>query len=95
MTIRPLGDRIMIKMHEAEETTKSGIILSGASQEKPQFAQVVAVGPGGLVDGVQVEMEIEVGDLVLINKYAGTEIKVDGEKYTILRQNEVLAIVEE
>ena len=95
MTIRPLGDRIMIKMHEAEETTKSGIILSGASQEKPQFAEVVAVGPGGLVDGVQVEMEIEVGDLVLINKYAGTEIKVDGEKYTILRQNEVLAIVEE
>lgn len=95
MTIRPLGDRIMIKMHEAEETTKSGIILAGASQEKPQFAQVVAVGPGGLVDGVQVEMEIEVGDLVLINKYAGTEIKVDGEKYTILRQNEVLAIVEE
>lgn len=95
MNIRPLADRIMIKMHEAEETTKSGIILSGASQEKPQIAEVVAVGPGGMVDGNQIDMEIEVGDLVLISKYAGTEIKVDGEKYTILRQNEVLAIVEE
>lgn len=95
MNIRPLADRIMIKMHEAEETTKSGIILSGASQEKPQIAEVVAVGPGGMVDGNQIDMEIEVGDLVLIGKYAGTEIKVDGEKYTILRQNEVLAIVEE
>lgn len=94
MKIRPLADRIMIKMHEAEETTKSGILLSGASQEKPQIAEVVAVGPGGLVDGNQIDMELEVGDLILISKYAGTEIKVDGEKYTILRQGEVLAIVE-
>ena len=95
MIIRPLADRIMIKMHEAEETTKSGILLAGASQEKPQIAEVVAVGPGGLVDGNQIDMVIKVGDLVLINKYAGTEVKADGEKYTILRQSEVLAIVEE
>ena len=95
MIIRPLADRIMIKMHEAEETTKSGILLAGASQEKPQIAEVVAVGPGGLVDGNQIDMVIKVGDLVLINKYAGTEVKADGEKYTILSQSEVLAIVEE
>jgi chaperonin GroES len=84
----------MIKMTEAEETTKSGIILSGASQEKPQIAEVVAVGPGGMIDGNPVEMIVKAGDRVLISKYAGTEIKVDGEKYTILRQNEILAIVE-
>ena len=94
MNIRPLADRVMIKMTEAEETTKSGIILSGASQEKPQIAEVVAVGPGGMIDGNQVEMIVKAGDRVLISKYAGTEIKVDGEKYTILRQNEILAIVE-
>ncbi len=94
MNIRPLADRVMIKMTEAEETTKSGIILSGASQEKPQIAEVVAVGPGGMIDGNPVEMIVKAGDRVLISKYAGTEIKVDGEKYTILRQNEILAIVE-
>ncbi len=94
MNIRPLADRVMIKMIEAEETTKSGIILSGASQEKPQIAEVVAVGPGGMIDGNEVKMIVKAGDRVLISKYAGTEIKVDGEKYTILRQNEILAIVE-
>ena len=94
MNIRPLADRVMIKMTEAEETTKSGIILSGASQEKPQIAEVVAVGPGGMIDGNEVKMIVKAGDRVLISKYAGTEIKVDGEKYTILRQNEILAIVE-
>ena len=94
MNIRPLADRVLIKMTEAEETTKSGIILSGASQEKPQIAEVVAVGPGGMVDGNEVGMIVKAGDRVLISKYAGTEIKVDGEKYTILRQNEILAIVE-
>ncbi|MBQ4257772.1 MAG: co-chaperone GroES [Clostridia bacterium] len=94
MNIRPLADRVMIKMIEAEETTKSGIILSGASQEKPQIAEVVAVGPGGMIDGNEVKMIVKAGDCVLISKYAGTEIKVDGEKYTILRQNEILAIVE-
>lgn len=94
MNIRPLADRVLIKMTEAEETTKSGIILSGASQEKPQIAEVVAVGPGGMVDGNEVGMIVKAGDRVLISKYAGTEIKIDGEKYTILRQNEILAIVE-
>ena len=94
MNIRPLAERVMIKMIEAEETTKSVIILSGASQEKPQIAEVVAVGPGGMIDGNEVKMIVKAGDRVLISKYAGTEIKVDGEKYTILRQNEILAIVE-
>lgn len=95
MTLKPLSDRVVVTPVEAEETTKTGIILPGSAQEKPQIAEVVAVGPGGLVDGNQIDMVIKVGDLVLINKYAGTEVKADGEKYTILRQNEVLAIVEE
>ncbi len=94
MTIRPLADRIVIKMVEAEETTKSGIILAGTAKEKPQVAEVIAVGPGGVVDGKEVVMELKVGDKVLISKYAGTEVKVDGEEVTILRQGDVLAVVE-
>ena len=94
MTIKPLADRIVIKMTEAEETTKSGLILAAASKEKPQVAEVVAVGPGGVVDGEKVAMYLKVGDKVLLSKYAGTEVKVDDVEYTILRQSEVLAIVE-
>ena len=93
MNIKPLADRGVIKMLEAEETTKSGIILTSAAQEKPQVAEIVAVGPGGLVDGKEVTMEVKVGDKVLTSKYAGTEVKVDGEEYTILRQSDILAIV--
>lgn len=94
MNIKPLADRVVIKMTEAEETTKSGIILASASKEKPQIAEVVAVGPGGIVDGEKIEMYLKVGDKVLLSKYAGTEVKVDDVEYTILRQSEVLAIVE-
>ena len=94
MNIKPLADRVVIKMLEAEETTKGGIILTSAAQEKPQVAEIVAVGPGGVVDGEKVEMEVKVGDKVLIRKYAGTEVKVDGVEYTILRQSDILAIVE-
>ena len=91
MTIKPLGDRVVIKMVETEETTKSGIVLPGSAKEKPQYAEVVAVGPGGVVDGKEVIMEVKVGDKVLLSKYAGTEVKLDGTQYTILRQNEILA----
>ena len=94
MNIKPLADRVVIKMVETEETTKSGIILAGSAKEKPQVAEVVAVGPGGVVDGKEVKMELSVGDRVLISKYAGTEVKLDGQEYTILRQNDILAIVE-
>ena len=94
MTIKPLAERIVIKMVEAEETTKSGIILAGSAKEKPQIAEVVAVGPGGVVDGKEVKMYLKAGDRVLMSKYAGTEVKVDGQEYTILRQDDVLAIVE-
>ena len=94
MTIKPLCDRVVIKMTEAEETTKSGIILAGNAKEKPVVAEVVAVGPGGVVDGNQVEMYLAVGQKVLISKYAGTEVKLDGEEFTILRQSDVLAVVE-
>ena len=93
MNIKPMADRVVIKMLEAEETTKSGIILTSSAKEKPQVAEVVAVGPGGLVDGKEVKMEVAEGDRVLISKYAGTEVKVDGEEYTILRQSEILAKV--
>ena len=93
MTIKPLLDRVLIQMTEAEET-KSGIVLASASQEKPQIAQVLAVGPGGIVDGKEVEMYIKPGDKVIASKYAGTEVKVDGEEYTIVRQSDILAIVE-
>ena len=94
MTIKPLIDRVVIKMVEAEETTKSGIILAAAAQEKPQVAEVVAVGPGGLVDGKEVKMYVKVGDRVIMSKYSGTEAKLDGVEYTILRQSDILAIVE-
>ena len=94
MTIKPLADRVVIKMTEAEETTKSGIILAASAQEKPQVAEVVAVGPGGVVDGKEVAMYVKVGDKVLLSKYAGTEVKLDGQEYTIVKQNDILAIVE-
>ncbi len=94
MNIKPLADRVVIKMLEAEETTKSGIILAGTAKEKPQVAEVVAVGPGGIVDGKEVKMELVVGDKVLMSKYAGTEVKLDGVEYTILRQSEILAKVD-
>ena len=91
MTIKPLGDRVVIKMVESEETTKSGIVLPGSAKEKPQYAEVVAVGPGGVIDGKEIVMEVQVGDKVLLSKYAGTEVKLDGAEYTILRQSEILA----
>ena len=94
MNIKPLSDRVVIKMVEAEETTKSGIILTGSAKEKPQVAEVVAVGPGKVKDGAVVKMEVKVGDKVLTNKYAGTEVKMDGTEYTILGQDDILAIVE-
>ncbi|MCI8441722.1 MAG: co-chaperone GroES [Provencibacterium sp.] len=94
MTIKPLADRVVIKMVEAEETTKSGIILAGSAKEKPQVAEITAVGPGGVVEGKEVKMEVKVGDKVLISKYAGTQVKVDEVEYTILRQSDILAIVE-
>ncbi len=94
MKIKPLADRVVIKMIEAEETTKSGIILAGAAKEKPQMAEVLEVGPGGVVDGKEVKMEVKVGDKVLFSKYAGTEVKLDGTNYIIVRQADILAIVE-
>ena len=94
MSIKPLADRVVIKMVEAEETTKSGIILAGSAKEKPQMAEVVAVGPGGIVDGKEITMYIKVGDKVLTSKYSGTEVKLDGTEYTIVRQSDILAIVE-
>ena len=94
MTVKPLLDRVVLKSVEAEETTKSGIILTAAAKEKPEIAEVVAVGPGGKVDGNDVEMFLKVGDKVITAKYAGTEVKVDGETYSIVRQSDILAIVE-
>lgn len=94
MKIKPLADRVVIKKLEAEETTKSGILLTGSAKERPQEAEVVAVGPGAIVDGKRIAMEVKVGDKVLYSKYAGTEVKVDGEEYTILKQDDILAIVE-
>lgn len=94
MTIKPLLDRVVLKPTEVEETTSSGFILTSASQEKPQFSEVVAVGPGGLVDGKETKMFVSVGDKVITGKYAGTEVKIDGEEYTIVRQSDILAIVE-
>ncbi|HIY73066.1 co-chaperone GroES [Intestinimonas butyriciproducens] len=94
MKLKPLADRVIIKMVEAEETTKSGIILTGAAKEKPEMAEVVEVGPGGMVDGKEVVMTVKKGDKVITSKYAGTEVKLDGEEYTIVRQGDILAIVE-
>ena len=93
MTIKPLADRVVIKMLEAEETTKSGIVLAGSAKEKPQVAEIRAVGPGGLVDGKEVEMTVKVGDRVITSKYSGTEVKVDGEEVIIVRQSDILAVV--
>ncbi len=94
MTIKPLADRVVIKNLESEETTKSGIVLTGSAKEKPQTAEVIAVGPGGLVDGKEVKMTVKVGDKVIFSKYSGTEVKVDGVEYVIVRQNDLLATVE-
>ena len=94
MKLLPLGDRVVLKQLEAEETTKSGIILTSSSQEKPQQAEVVAVGPGGMVDGKEVAMQVKVGDQVIYSKYAGTDVKLDGEEYIIVRQSDVLAVVQ-
>lgn len=94
MKIKPLGDRVVIKMVEAEETTRSGIVLPGAAKEKPQVAVVIAVGPGGNIDGKEVTMYVKAGDKVLTSKYSGTEVKMDGEELMILKQSDILAIVE-
>ena len=94
MKLVPLGDRVVLKQLEAEETTKSGIVLPGQAQEKPQQAEVIAVGLGGVVEGKEVKMEVEVGNKVIYSKYAGTEVKLDGEEYIIVKQNDILAIVE-
>ena len=94
MKLTPLADRVILKMLEAEETTKGGLILTGSAKEKPQVAQVIAVGPGGVVDGKEVKMTVKVGDKVLTSKYSGTEVKVDDEEYTVVRQSDILAIVE-
>ncbi len=94
MTIKPLADRVVTKAIEAEETTKSGIILTSTAKEKPEIFEVVAVGPGGMVDGVDVKMYVKVGDRVIAAKYAGNEVKIDGTEYSILRQSDILAIVE-
>lgn len=94
MKIKPLADRVVVKLVEAEETTKSGIILTAAAKEKPQVAEVIAVGPGGVVDGKEVVMTVKTGDRVITSKYAGTEVKCDGVEYNIVRQSDILAIVE-
>lgn len=94
MTIKPLADRVVIRMTEAEETTKSGIILTGSAKEKPEVAEIIAVGEGGMVDGKEVKMYVKVGQKVLISKYCGTEVKLDGAEFTIVKQSDILAIVE-
>ncbi len=94
MKIKPLADRVVVKLIEVEETTSSGIILAASAQEKPQIAEVIAVGPGGIVDGKEVEMYVKVGDRVITSKYSGTEVKIDKEDYTIVKQSDILAIVE-
>ncbi len=93
MNLSPLGDRVVLKQLEAEETTKSGIVLPGNAQEKPQQAEVIAVVPGGVVDGKEVEMQVEVGDKVIYSKYAGTEVKLDDEEFIVVRQNDIVAKV--
>ena len=94
MKLVPLNDRVVLKQLIAEETTKSGIVLPGQAKEKPQQAEVVAVGPGGMVDGNEVKMEVKIGDQVIYSKYSGTEVEVDGENYIIVRQSDILAVVE-
>jgi chaperonin GroES len=94
MKLKPLADRVVVKMVEGEETTKSGIVLPGSAKEKPQVAEVVEVGPGTVVDGKEIKMEVKVGDKVIMSKYSGTEVKFDGQEYTIIKQGDILAIVE-
>lgn len=94
MTIKPLLDRVVLQAEEAEETTKSGIVLASTAQEKPQFSKIIAVGPGGLVDGKEVTMYVQEGDKVITSQYAGTAVKIDGEEYSIVRQSDILAVVE-
>ena len=94
MNVKPLGDRVVIKNVEMEETTKSGILLTGTAKEKPQMAEVLAVGPGGMVDGKEVVMNVKPGDKVIYSKYAGTEVKIDGQEIIIVRQSDILATVE-
>ena len=94
MTLKPLCDRVVIKMTEAEETTKSGIVLAASAKEKPQIAEIIAVGPGGVVDGKEVKMEVAPGQKVIVSKYAGTEVKLDKEEYIIVKQGDILAVVE-
>ncbi len=94
MNIKPLFDKVVLKAAVAEETTKSGILLTGSAKEKPQMSEVVAVGPGGLVEGKEVKMSVKVGDKVIVGKYSGTEVKLDGEEYSIVSQSDILAIVE-
>ena len=95
MKLVPLGDRVVLKQLEAEETTKSGIVLPGQAQEKPQQAEVVAVGPGGVVEGKEVTMQVKPGDKVLYSKYAGTEVKLEDEEYIVVKQSDILAIIED
>jgi len=94
MTLKPLADKVVVKRMEAEEKTKSGLYLSSGAQEKPEMYEVVAVGPGGIVDGNEVKMEVSVGDKILLGKYSGTIVKLDGEEYTIVRQSDILAVIE-
>ena len=94
MTIRPLFDRVVVKSVDTEETTKSGIVLPGAAKEKPQMAEVVAVGPGGSIDGKEITMQVKLGDKVIYSKYAGNEVKLDGTEYIVIRQSDILAVVE-
>lgn len=94
MKLVPLGDRVVLKQIAAEETTKSGIVLPGQAKEKPQQAEVVAVGPGGVIDGKEVKMQVKAGDKVIYSKYAGTDVKLDGEEYIIVKQGDILAVVE-
>ena len=94
MKLKPLADRVILKMTESEETTKSGIILTGGAKEKPQVAEVLAVGPGGVVEGKEITMYVKAGDKVIMSKYAGTEVKIDGEELVVVKQNDILAIVE-
>jgi chaperonin GroES len=95
MTIKPLADKVVVKKLEAEETTKGGLILSSGAQQKPQVAEIIAVGPGGVVDGNEIKMEVTVGQKVIIRDYAGTNVKLDGEEYIVVRQDDIVAIVED
>lgn len=94
MTLRPLGDRVVLKFTQAEETSKGGIILAAAAQEKPQIAEVIAVGPGGVVDGKETVMQVKCGDKVILSKYAGTEVKLGSDEFVVVKQSDILAVVE-